>query len=69
MITIVLNGINRQFESNTSISQLLEILDLNGKRLAVEHNQQIVPRSDFTDTILQEQDNIEIVQAIGGGSL
>jgi thiamine biosynthesis protein ThiS len=68
MITIVLNGNNEQIDSNTSITQLLENLDLSDKRLAVEINQQIVPRSDFTGFILKEQDNVEIVQAIGGGS-
>jgi len=68
MITIILNGKNKQLEHDTSISQLLEILDLSEKRLAVEINQSIVPRSDFADTILNEQDQVEIVQAIGGGS-
>ncbi len=68
MITIILNGKNKQLERDTSISQLLEILDLGEKRLAVEINQNIVPRSDFSSTILNEQDQVEIVQAIGGGS-
>jgi len=68
MITIILNGKNKQLEPDTSISQLLEILDLSEKRLAVEINQNIVPRSNFADTILNEQDQVEIVQAIGGGS-
>ncbi len=68
MITIILNGNNKQINSNTSISQLLENLNLSGKRLAVEINQQIVPRSEFNNLTLNEQDNVEIVQAIGGGS-
>jgi sulfur carrier protein len=67
MITIVLNGSNKQIDSNTSIAQLLESLDLGEKRIAVEVNQQIIPRSDFANTTLSEQDNVEIVQAIGGG--
>lgn len=67
MITIVLNGSNKQINSNTSIVQLLESLDLGEKRLAVEINQQIIPRSDFASVTLKEQDNVEIVQAIGGG--
>ena len=68
MITIVLNGKNKQLDSNTSIIQLLENLDLSGKRLAVEVNQQIIPRGDFAGHFLKEQDKVEIVQAIGGGS-
>jgi len=67
MITIVLNGDDKQVDNNTNVSQLLEKLDLTEKRLAVEINQQIIPRSDFSSLILNEKDNVEIVQAIGGG--
>ncbi len=67
MITIVLNGEDKQVDNNISVSQLLEKLDLTEKRLAVEINQQIIPRSDFSSLILNEKDNVEIVQAIGGG--
>jgi sulfur carrier protein len=67
MITIVLNGCDKQVDNNFSVTQLLEELDLTGKRLAVEINQQIIPRSNFTDHILNDKDNVEIVQAIGGG--
>lgn len=69
MITIVLNGNDRQLDDNSNIAQLLDKLDLGGKRLAVEVNEQIIPRSDFSSFTLNEQDNVEIVQAIGGGSL
>jgi sulfur carrier protein len=69
MITIVLNGNDRQLDDSSNIAQLLDKLDLGGKRLAVEVNQQIIPRSDFSSFTLKEQDNVEIVQAIGGGSL
>ena len=69
MITIVLNGNDRQLDDNSNIAQLLDKLDLGEKRLAVEVNQQIIPRSDYSSFTLNEQDNVEIVQAIGGGSL
>ena len=69
MITIVLNGNDRQLDDNSNITQLLDKLDLGEKRLAVEVNMQIIPRSDFSSFTLNEQDNVEIVQAIGGGSL
>lgn len=68
MTTIILNGENKQIDSNTNIEQLLLELDLAGKRLAVEINQQIIPRSNFSSHILNELDKVEIVQAIGGGS-
>lgn len=67
MITIILNGSNKQIDSDTSIARLLESLDLGEKRLAVEVNQQIISRSDFASVTLNEKDNVEIVQAIGGG--
>jgi len=69
MITIILNGKDEQLGSDISITQLLESLGLGEKRLAVEVNQQIVPRSDFASVTLNDQDQVEIVQAIGGGSL
>ncbi len=65
---IVLNGDNREIDNNTTIEQLLLSLDLSGKRLAVEINQEIIPRSDFNLLTLNELDKVEIVQAIGGGS-
>jgi len=68
MMTIVLNGDKQQVNDNTSISQLLKSLNLENRRLAVEINQQIIPRSDFDQHILNELDRVEIVQAIGGGS-
>ena len=67
MITIVLNGNNKQVDNNINISKLLESLDLSDKRLAVEVNQQIIARSDFDSFTLRNQDSVEIVQAIGGG--
>ena len=68
MTTIILNGENKQIDNNTNIAQLLQSLDLADKRLAVEINQQLIPRSDFASHTLNELDKVEIVQAIGGGS-
>ncbi len=68
MISIILNGENKQVDSNTSIEQLLKSLNLDNKRLAVEINQEIIPRSSFSSHTLNELDKVEIVQAIGGGS-
>ena len=65
---IILNGENKQVDSGTNIEQLLNIIGLNNKKLAVEVNEHIVPRSEFSETPLKDSDKIEIVQAIGGGS-
>ena len=67
MITIVLNGEDKQIDNHSNIEQLLKSLNLNNKRLAIEINQEIIPRSDFSSHTLNESDRVEIVQAIGGG--
>lgn len=67
-MNILLNGQNKSIDHNTNIDQLLISLDLNNKRLAVEVNQEIIPRGDFATFTLSELDKVEIVQAIGGGS-
>ena len=67
MTTIILNGENKEISSGTTIEQLLLNLGLENKRLAVEINQEIIPRSLFDNHVLAELDQVEIVQAIGGG--
>lgn len=67
MISIILNGQQTSIDSNTTVMGLLHHLELAEKRLAVEINQAIIPRSEFDSYQLNERDRIEIVQAIGGG--
>ncbi|SEL30280.1 sulfur carrier protein ThiS [Nitrosovibrio tenuis] len=50
-----------------TVAQLLEHMALQGKRIAVERNGEIVPRSKFDQPILADGDRIEIVVAVGGG--
>ncbi|MGD8629422.1 MAG: sulfur carrier protein ThiS [Gammaproteobacteria bacterium] len=64
---IVLNGSGREVPENLSAGALLQDLGLTGKRLALEINQEIVPRSSFDTRILRAGDRVEVVQAIGGG--
>lgn len=66
MIHILLNGAPRTVASQ-SVQALLAELQLGGKRVAVELNMEIVPRSTYTTTLVREGDRVEIVQAIGGG--
>ena len=66
-MNILVNGENQSLEADASLGQLLEILGLNGKRIAVEVNRDIVPRSDYDSFKLSDNDTIEIVNAIGGG--
>ena len=64
---IIVNGKSRQVPDDMGVPQLLELLDLSGRRLALEINQEIVPRSHFATQRLCAGDRVEIVQAIGGG--
>ena len=64
---IQLNGQPYQTADQASINMLLAELELGDKRLAVEVNEELVTRSLFDQHRLQENDRVEIVQAIGGG--
>lgn len=67
MITISINGEARQFKAPLTISELIARLDLGGKRIAIERNGDIVPRSQHTTTSIIDGDRLEIVVAVGGG--
>jgi sulfur carrier protein len=64
---IMVNGTSRAVPDQTSAGELLESLGLAGKRLALEINREIVPRSQFGHYMIQPGDRVEIVHAIGGG--
>ncbi len=64
---IQLNGENRNIPDHSNAQNLVELLELTGKRLAMEVNREIVPRTTYAQHQLHEGDRIEIVHAIGGG--
>ena len=64
---VTINAEQQTIPDNTNVTALIEILKLQNKRLAVEINQELVPRSTFESHQIAENDQIEIVQAIGGG--
>jgi sulfur carrier protein len=64
---IFLNGETREFPDNTTAAILVESLGLTGKRIAMEVNLEIVPRSQYASYQIQPGDKVEVVQAIGGG--
>lgn len=66
-MNIVVNGDAKEVAAATNLQQLIEILQLGNGKIAVEVNGEIVPHSLFQQTILQNNDRLEIVQAIGGG--
>jgi len=67
VIQLSVNGQVRQVEPGASVTRLLETLAMSGKRVAVEKNGEIVPRSQYSNTRLADGDALEIVVAVGGG--
>jgi thiamine biosynthesis protein ThiS len=67
MITVSINGESRQFPQVISVAALIEEMGLSGKRIALERNGEIVPRSSFSTQQLADGDRLEIVVAVGGG--
>lgn len=67
MIEIVINGSTERLAEPVSVARLLADRGLAGKRVAVERNGEIVPKSRHEDTTLAAGDRIEIVVAVGGG--
>ncbi len=67
MIEITLNGQSRRLPEPCSVAALLESEGLAGKRVAVERNGEIVPKSLHATTVLADRDKLEIVVAVGGG--
>ena len=64
---IQLNGEPRELSAGATVADLIDQLSLTGKRLAVELNEDIVPRSQHADIRLNDGDRVEVVHAIGGG--
>ena len=67
MLTLSINGQPRQFPATLTVADLVQQLDLLGKRVAIERNGDIIPRSTFANVALAEGDQLEIVVAVGGG--
>lgn len=67
MIAINVNGERREFDAPLNCADLVARLELAGKRVAIERNGEIVPRSRYADTPLADGDRLEIVVAVGGG--
>jgi sulfur carrier protein len=67
MIQVTVNGKAHRFEQPLEIAALLWRLELSGKKIAVERNGEIVPKSAHADTLVADGDQLEIVVAVGGG--
>ncbi len=67
MIQVTVNGAAHRFDDALDVAGLIERLELAGKKIAVERNGEIVPRSAHGATRLAHGDRLEIVVAVGGG--
>ena len=67
VIEVTVNGAAHQFERPLDVAALLARLALQGKKLAVERNGEIVPKGAHASTLVADGDRLEIVVAVGGG--
>lgn len=66
-LLLTVNGAAQRLPDGTTVDALLHTMELAGKRVAVEVNDSIVPRSQHASTRLANGDRVEIVIAVGGG--
>ena len=67
MIQVIVNGSAHRLEQPLELAALIQRLALSGKRIAVERNGEIVPKSAHGSTLVADGDRLEIVVAVGGG--
>jgi len=67
MIQICVNGSTKAYERPLALAELLQDMELAGRKVAVERNGEIVPRGAHASTLLADGDRLEIVAADGGG--
>lgn len=66
-LQITLNGDPTEVAGPLTVSELLVALEIDARRVAVEHNLVVVKRAAFADTIVRDGDQVEIVNFVGGG--
>ena len=66
-VRITLNGDRFELERPMTVAELLAHLDIDARRVAVEHNLSVLKRQTFADIVVREGDDVEIVNFVGGG--
>lgn len=64
---ITVNGEKKEYPTGISLSELLKYLDIDERYVALELNFKVIPRSQFSENLLSENDTLEIVTFVGGG--
>ena len=67
MIQVIVNGTAQRCEAPLALAALLERMSLAGKKIAVERNGEVVPKSAHPHTLIADGDRLEIIVAVGGG--
>lgn len=67
-MTITLNGDPFELDGPVTVTQLLERLDIDPRRVAVEHNRVVVKRASYASTTVRPGDEVEVVNFVGGGA-
>jgi thiamine biosynthesis protein ThiS len=68
VLRVYINGESREVQGNPSLADLINQLDLPAARIAVELNREVMRRSEWGNAMLRDEDRIEIVHFVGGGS-
>ena len=66
-MNITLNGERHDLASPMTVAELLATLEIDSRRVAVEHNLVVVKRAAYGETVVKEGDAVEIVNFVGGG--
>ena len=66
-VSVRINGDVRAFPAGTTVAALLALLGVSTPRVAVERNREIVPKAAYESTRLEERDELEVVEFVGGG--
>jgi len=69
IVKIEVNGESKEFTNDLTVESLIATLSLEPARVAIELNRNVVRRSDWSQTVLHDDDRVEIVHFVGGGSL
>ncbi len=64
---VQINGETREVPDRITLEGLIQQLELAADRLAVERNREVVRRADWAETVLTEDDRVEIIHFVGGG--
>ena len=64
---LIINGKEREVHSSKTVTELVQELKIDAPNIAVALNCQVIPKSQYPETLINEGDQIEIVHAVGGG--